>query len=159
MPRARHRRRNPNSEKDSCCMEMFLFYFFFYTMFTMWTNECSWYFNQYCFSAYTFMTIIRRYQSAVLDEIEDNVLHQIIMMAVLMPLFIVHTIVGGIEFFKADLMLCRTAYQGEVFYIIIFMFAVSMCFVFVLLLLCVLMPTWIKNSNRRRRTAGLGNRI
>ena len=95
----------------------------------------------------------------MLDEIEDNVLHQIIMMAVLMPLFIVHTIVGGIEFIKADHMYCRAAYQGEVFYIIIFMFAVSMCFVFVLLLLCVLMPTWIKNSNRRRRAAGLGNRI
>ena len=141
MPRAQHRSRNPISEMYSCC-KMFLFCFFFYTMFTMWTNECSWYFNQYCFSAYNFMTIIIRYRSAVL-----------------MPLFIVHTIVGGIEFFKADLMSCRAAYQGEVFYIIIFMFAVSMCFVFVLLLLCVLMPTWIKNSNRRRRAAGLGNRI
>ena len=73
------------------------------------------------------------------------------MMGFLMPLFIVHTIVGGIEFFKADLMACRAAYQGEVFYIIIFMFAVSMCFVFVLLLLCVLMPTWVKNARRRRR--------
>ena len=77
MPRnnARGRRRNPNTEKDSCCMEMFLFCFFFYTMFTMWIDQCSWYFNQYCFSAYTFMSVIRRYQSAVLDEIEENVVH------------------------------------------------------------------------------------
>jgi hypothetical protein len=81
------------------------------------------------------------------------------MMGVLMPLFIVHTIIGGIQFFKAPLITCRGPYQGEVFYIILFMFAVSMCFVFVLLLLCVLMPTWIKNFRRKRRTAGLGNRI
>ena len=150
MPARNRRRNNYNNNKgDSCCMEIFLFAFFLYTMNTMWIDECNWYFNQYCFSAYTFMSIIRRYQASVLDEIEDNVKHQVIMMGVLMPLFIVHTIIGGIVFFNAPLMKCRAAYQGEVFYIIIFMFAVSMCFVFVLLLLCVMIPTWIKNSRRR----------
>lgn len=54
---------------------------------------------------------------------------------------------------------CRAAYQGEVFYIIIFMFEVSMCLVFVLLLVCVLVPTWIKNQRRRTARARMQNRI
>jgi len=64
-------------------------------------------------------------------------------MGIMMPLFLLHTYFGGREFFHADLIGCRSHYDGEVFYIIIFMFAVSMCFVFGLLLLCILLPSWI----------------
>jgi hypothetical protein len=73
------------------------------------------------------------------------------MIAVLMPLFFLHTIVGGLEFFKADKMSCRVMYQGEVVYIINFMFACSMCFVFVLLFLCVMLPIWLSELRHRRR--------
>ena len=105
------------------------------------------------------MIIIRRYQTAVLDEIEDNPKYQIILMGIFMPLFLVHTVFGGEEFFNAPLTECRKEYKGEVFYIIVFMFAVAMCFVFVLLLFCILMPTWIRKLKRRRRTRRLAGRI
>lgn len=59
-------------EKDSCCFEFFLFMFFFYYMFDQWERRCNWFFNSYCFSSCTLMIIIRRYQTATLDEIEDN---------------------------------------------------------------------------------------
>ena len=66
-----------------------------------------------------------------------------------MPLFYIHTILGWRSFFTADQMKCRMGYNGEILYVIIFMFAVSMCFVFALLFLCVLLPTWC--TDRRRR--------
>ena len=98
------------------------------------------------------MIIIRRFQAATLDDIEHNPKYQIIMIGVLMPIFLVHTILGGEEFLLADMYTCRQNYDGEVFYIIVFMFAVSMCFVFVLLLFCILLPIWIRKLRRRRRT-------
>lgn len=67
-----------------------------------------------------------------------------------MPIFMVHTILGGAMFFEAPEG-CRGVYHGEVFYIIVLMFAVSMAFVFILLLFCILMPTWIRKIRRRRR--------
>lgn len=105
------------------------------------------------------MIIIRRFQAATLDDIEHNPKYQIIMIGVLMPIFLVHTILGGEEFLLADMYTCRQNYDGEVFYIIVFMFAVSMCFVFVLLLFCILLPIWIRKLRRRRRTRQLADRI
>ena len=86
-----------------------------------------------------------------MDELEDNKRVQLIMMGVLMPLFFLHTYKGGQEYLNADLMKCRMLYQGEVMYIILFMFAISMCFVFALLLLCVLLPTWLNKCCRKHR--------
>jgi len=79
----------------------------------------------------------------------------------MMPLFFIHTWFGGHEFFEAGTKKdqCRTKYQGEVFYVIIYMFALSMCFVFVLLFFCVLMPVWIKNFRNRRRRRNLAGRL
>ena len=151
MPRITSRRQ----QEDNRCMELFLWAFFLYTMINFWVPACSWYFNQYCFSAYTFMTGVRKYQAAVLDSIEVSKRHQFILMGVVMPLFIAHTVFGGYYYFTAPLIECRAEYQGEVFYIIMFMFEVSMCLVFVLLGLCVLIPTWIKNRNRSRSRARL----
>jgi len=48
-------------------METFLFAFFLYAMVTMWNQECSWYFNQYSFSGYTLITVVRKYQAKILD--------------------------------------------------------------------------------------------
>ena len=48
------------------------FFFFLYTMFSMWVPECSWFFNIYNFTAYTFMIIIRKYQTAKLDELDTS---------------------------------------------------------------------------------------
>ena len=56
------------------------------------------------------MIIIRRFQAAVLDELENNPKYQIIMMGIMMPIFLAHTIIGGIDFFSADLILCRAPY-------------------------------------------------
>lgn len=128
-------------------------------MIEQWVKDCTWFFNSYCFSSYTLMIIIRRYQAATLDDIEDNPKYQIVMMGVFMPVFVIHTILGGEQFFNAPLMECRKQYKGEVFYIIVFMFAVSMCVVFILLLLCILLPTWIRKFKRRRRTRQLAGRI
>ena len=80
-----------------------------------------------------------------MDEIEHNKKTQVILIGIMMPTFILHTIIGGTEFFHADLTTCRSRYSGEVFYIITFMFAVSMCVAFVLLMICVMIPTWIEN--------------
>lgn len=71
MPRVRNRRRHQDS-KDSCCFELFLFVFFFYCMLNFWVDDCGWYFNQYTFSSYTLMTIIRKFNTATLDHIETN---------------------------------------------------------------------------------------
>ena len=39
------------------------------------------------------------------------------------------------------------------------MFAVSMCFVFILLLLCVLLPSWVSKLSQRRRRRELNDRM
>ena len=65
-------------------------------------------------------------------------------MGILFPVFTLHTIVGIVDFFSEDLVDCRTPYDGEFIYIIVMMFSVSMIFVFILLLCCVLVPTWMK---------------
>lgn len=70
------------------------------------------------------------------------------MIGIMMPTFIIHTIIGGHSFVNADLTTCRKEYQGEVLYILTFMFACSMCVVFALLLLCVLIPTWYEQHQR-----------
>ena len=44
-------------------------------------------------------------------------------------------------------------------YIILFMFAISMCFVFALLLLCVLLPTWLSKCFRRYRRGNIQERL
>ena len=54
MPRLRAR-------NNDGCFEFVLFAFFFYTMFDMWTSECSFFFNTYSFGSYIMMTIIRKY--------------------------------------------------------------------------------------------------
>ena len=90
------------------------------------------------------MSVVRRYQAKVIDDIENNKKHQIIMMGFIMPLLFAQTFGGGYAFFHSSLE-CRGGYQGEIFYIIIFMFEISMCAVFALLFICVLTPTWIKN--------------
>jgi len=117
----------------------------------MWVPACSWFFNIYVITSYTFLIGVRRYQAAKIDELEDNRRVQIIMMGILMPLFNLHTYFGGQQFFASPLKECRTVYQGEVLYIVMFLFSVSMSFVFGLLLLCVLIPTWINNFFGRRR--------
>ena len=76
-----------------------------------------------------------------------------------MPVFVAHTALGGQQFFAADKMKCRMEYQGEVIYIILFMFEISMCFVFVLLLLCILLPTWCNNFFPRRRGNDVQDRL
>ena len=81
------------------------------------------------------------------------------MMGLLMPMFVTHTIVGGQAFFDAGDTECREQYRGEVFYVIVLMFAVSMCFVFALLLLCILIPSWIKAAKLRQRAARLARRL
>ena len=60
------------------------------------------------------------------------------------PIFTIHTIAGIVDFFQEDLVECRTPYDGEFIYVIVMMFSISMIFVFMLLLFCVLIPTWIK---------------
>lgn len=77
----------------------------------------------------------------------------------MMPLFYLHTFVGWVSFFKADVMACRIEYQGEVLYVIIFMFALSMCFVFLLLLLCVMIPTWCDKKKRNRENREFSERF
>ena len=67
-----------------------------------------------------------------------------------MPTFLMHTYIGGKVFFSADITTCRKEYQGEVIYMLTLMFAFSMCVVFILLLSCVVIPTWIENYRRRR---------
>eukprot|EP00356_Strombidium_inclinatum_P004749 CAMPEP_0170492742 /NCGR_PEP_ID=MMETSP0208-20121228/12753_1 /TAXON_ID=197538 /ORGANISM="Strombidium inclinatum, Strain S3" /LENGTH=140 /DNA_ID=CAMNT_0010768533 /DNA_START=169 /DNA_END=591 /DNA_ORIENTATION=+ len=107
------------------------------------------------------MLIVRKYQVFVLDTLEENKRQQIILMGVMMPIFLLHTYFGGHAFFNASTAKheCRQEYDGEVFYIIIFMFAISMCFVFVLLLTCVLLPTWIKQWRQKRRRARFEQRF
>ena len=75
------------------------------------------------------------------------------MMGVLFPITLLHTYFGGYAYFNADMTNCRKDYDGEVIYILCFMFEVSMCFVYLLLLLCILVPVWTKNVSffRRRR--------
>jgi hypothetical protein len=104
------RRYNRHRKEDSCCFELFLFMFFFYCTFKMWEPNCNWFFNVYVVSSYGLMIVIRRFQAAVLDELENNMCYQIIMMGIMMPIFLAHTTVGGIMFFTADLMKCRTPY-------------------------------------------------
>ena len=94
-----------------------------------------------------------------IDSIESDPRIQLIMMGILMPIFVCHTYFGGQEFFNSNLTECREKYQGEVFYIVIFMFAISMCFVFALMLLCVILPTWIKYLTRRRNNRVLAQRL
>ena len=153
MPRVRINNNRHRAEKDSYCFELFLFLFFLYCMIAQWVGSCSWFFNSFVFTSYTFMIVIRRFQAATIDEIENNIKNQIILIGVMMPVFFIHTILGGQQFFKADVGKCRTVHQGEVFYIIMFMFALSMCLVFFLLFACILAPNWIKKIKHRRRTA------
>ena len=75
------------------------------------------------------------------------------------PIFTLHTIFGIQQFFANNFSTCRKNYDGEVFYIIIMMFAICMCFVFLLLLFCILLPTWIKKLKRRWRRRDLENQI
>jgi hypothetical protein len=79
----------------------------------------------------------------------------VVLLGIIMPLFVTHTAFGVWSFFKADLIACRSNYDGEVFYIIILMFQVSMSFVFILLTFCVMVPLWIERFQRRRRAAYL----
>lgn len=145
MPRRRGGYRNNRREKDSCCFELFVFCLFLYMMKQNWEPQCSWFVNIYCFTQITLMIVIRRYLAATLDHIEDNPKYQIITCGVFMPLQLTCTIVGGQQFFnKSDEDKCHQSYNGSVSYIIVFMFAVAMCFVFVLLLICILMPGWLK---------------
>ena len=159
MPQRRRRHGNNRRQSDSCGFELFLFCLFLYLMVTQWESDCQFFFNSYCFTSYSLMIFIRKFQAATLDNIENNPKNQIIMIGILMPVFLVHTIIGGQEFFSADLYNCRKQYQGEVLYIIVFMFAVSMCFVFVLLLFCILLPLWVRKLNRRRRARQMADRI
>jgi len=105
-----HRHRNERDQKDICCSESFLFVFFLYCTFAMWVPTCSWFFNSYVLSSYSLIIIVRRYQAAKIDELEDNRKVQIVMMGILMPLFLIHTYFGGQQFFAADLKECRTVY-------------------------------------------------
>jgi hypothetical protein len=66
------RRRSHRGQDDSLCLDVFIFSFLLWAMVAMWNNSCSWYFNQYTFSAYTFMSLVRRYQSHVIDSIETD---------------------------------------------------------------------------------------
>lgn len=160
MPQTANRnRRYTQQEKDNCCFEVFMFLFLLYCTIQMWIDTCTTFFNTYCITSYTMMITIRRYQSATLEELDQSRAVQIIMMGVMMPIFFIHTYLGGEQFFTADKMTCRMIYQGEVFYIIIFMFAISMCLVFLLLLMCVLIPTWSKNAARTRRRRELNERL
>jgi len=96
-----------------------------------------------------------------MDELEENKRVQLIMMGVMMPLFFAHTIMGGHSFFSADKFKCRMLYEGEVMYIILFMFAISMCFVFLLLLTCVILPTYISKicPSRNRGADNIQERL
>lgn len=152
MPHRNHNNHfNHHNNKDNTCLEVFVGLFFIYCTFEMWTPTCSWFFNMYIITSYTFIIIARKYQTSKMDQLEESRKVQMIMMGIMMPLFILHTWVGGHEFFTADKMTCRLLYQGEVIYIIIFMFQVSMCFVFVLLFLCILLPTWLSKCPGWRR--------
>lgn len=44
-------------------------------------------------------------------------------------------------------------------YVLMFMFAVSMCFVFALLLVCVMVPTWLGGKQRRRQQIEFNQRF
>ena len=43
-----------------------------------------------------------------MDEIDRDKKVQVIMIGIMMPTFIIHTIIGGEEFFNADLTECRS---------------------------------------------------
>lgn len=106
----------------------------------MWTPSCSIFFNMYCLSSYAAMVLIRKYQNQKIEELETNRRVQLVLVGIMMPLFTLHTYYGAKEFFNADTATCRMEYQGEVIYIINFMFAICMCLVLVFLFLVVLVP-------------------
>lgn len=159
MPQPRRRRnyRLDRREKDAICFELFLLCLIVYLTINNWTTACSWFFNLYCLLQCLLLVTIRRYMSRTMDNIESTPRSQVITIGLFMPVQIVMTVLGGVQFFNAPMMTCRKEHSGEVIYIIVFMFAVSLCFVFALLLVCVLMPVWcqkLKSRIRRRRLEG-----
>ena len=81
------------------------------------------------------------------------------MMGIMLPVFTVHTWAGAYSLLTADPLECRKNYQGEVFYVIILMFAASFLLVLILLLICVCIPSWIKKYRNNTRARDLVNHL
>ena len=81
---------------------------------------------------------------ASMDNLERDKVAQVLLLGIMFPVFTIHTIAGISDFFSEDLEKCRTPYEGEFIYIIVMMFSISMIFVFILLLCCVLVPVWLR---------------
>jgi len=76
-----------------------------------------------------------------------------------MPLFFIHTYFGVKEFVDAPKKECRMKYNGEVIYIIVATFAISMCVTFTLMLVFIILPTWWRKYQHRRRTSNITQRL
>ena len=91
----------------------------------------------------------------MIDGIEQNRQHQIVLFGVLTPLIFLHTYLGVQSYYSANLVECRAKYEGEVFYIFAMMFEICMCVMLSLLIFVIMLPTWIQQARRRRRARDL----
>ena len=104
-------------------------------------------------TGYILVSSVRRYQISTIDDIEYDTKAQIINIAFLMPIYFIHTYFGGEEFYKADANECGVLYSAQLLYMVIFMVACCQCFIFVILLLCIMIPVWIRKFGDRHRRA------
>lgn len=89
--------------------------------------------------------IIRRRLPETKEELFLKPKELLILFGILLPILILHTIIGAFQFLNADLILCREKHSGEVLYILSFMFASFMSIVLLSVLCYIVFPKLLMN--------------
>lgn len=146
-------RRHQDTKSDCCCWLTLLFAYACYAVPSIWLPACTWFFNSYIIISFSTLLIVHYYQKSVLDMFDRSLYHQIVLMGILYPILLITTIVGYVEYFTADPLRCRRKYAGEMIYLLLMLFSSSYSLVYSIMLVCFVIPMWVKMCRDRQRRA------
>ena len=134
-----------NQQGDSSTCELFITFFLIYSMIDMWSSSCTTFFNMYACTSFTLMQCMCHNQ---LDQIHNQRCVKT-MMAVFFTSFFLHTFFGGFAYFNNKAEECKNNYDNDVVYLIVFSIASFICFIWVCVFSCCIVPEVYRKYKRR----------